>query len=312
MEPVTPSPPLAKRRPGRDALSTKPGRDVMLALGRYRLLTTFQLNRLLYANRSPTFVYTNLAKLGRAGYATDDNWVSLRATGAPRKLWGLTYRGAVALAREGVEDVAIPHHRARRSTATLEHLHDLNDVMITCELFGTRCEGVDLLGWRHDDELHRHPMVVELPDGSVTQLVPDGWVAYGIGRQSACLAVETDRAFESERQWRAKVRAYVACLAGDPSPYRRVFGRENLVVLTVIRPKEIARVKSPEGRLAELKGWTERELEALDKLKWGGLFRFTTQRAEETEPRAFFADATWTTPFVEGCRPLLGGEPEVA
>ena len=293
----------------RDPLGTKPGHDVLLALGRYHYLTCFQLNRLLYANRSPTFVYEALSALRAAGYVADANWIALRATGAPRKLWSLSRGGGAALAREGVPDLPILHQNARRSGHALEHLHDLNDVLITCELLARRGAGVELLGFAHDEALRRRPTAVTLPDGTATAVVPDGWVAYGFagGDQVACFAVELDRGFEGREQWGAKVRALVAFASGAPSPYERAFGRPNLTVLVVVRPKPGSRLKPPDGRLAELVAWTEAELGAQGRRAWGAFFRFTAQRAEETDPHAFFAAPVWATPFATGRAPLLEG-----
>lgn len=299
--------PTTAARRSRDPVTTKPGRDALLALGRYHHLTSFQLNRLLYANRSPTFVYESLSALRAAAYATDDNWISLRAIGAPRKLWRLTHRGGLVLAREGVPDLPILHQKPRRSSAVLEHLHDLNDVLITCELLSARSDGVELLGFAHDETLHRHPTTVTLPDGTTTAVIPDGWVAFGFARdqRSACFAVELDRGFEGQEQWRAKVRALIAFVSGRPSPYERAFGHPNLTVLVVVRPKMMGRVKTPAGRMSELLDWTEAELTAEGKGSWGSFFRFTTQRAEETAPRAFFTDPVWSAPFAAEAAPLL-------
>lgn len=294
-------------RRGRDPLSTKPGRDVLLALGRYRSLTSYQINRLLYANRSPTFVYEALAALRAAGYATDANWIARRATGAPRKLWCLTHRGGLALSREGVPDVSLPRHRARRSGTVLEHLHDLNDVLITCELLAARTPGVELLGFKHDDALRRQPTPVTLPDGRQSAVVPDGWVAYGFppdGRV-ACFTVELDRGLEGRDQWSTKIRALVAFASGQPSPYERAFGYRTLTVLVVVRPAPMQRVKTPAGRLAELLAWTEAELEAQGKRSWGPFFRFTEHWTEEMAPHAFFGTPAWAAPFAAGRAPLL-------
>jgi hypothetical protein len=293
----------------RDPVSTKPGHDILLALGRYHFLTSLQLNRLLYTNRSLSFVYETLSALRAHGYVTNDNWIALRATGAPRKVWCLTQRGGMVLLREGIEGIPILHQKARRSSYALEHLHELNDVLITCELLAKRCQEVELLGWKHDLELRRHPTPVTLPDGATTSVIPDGWIAYGLlpRDQVACFAVEVDRGFENREQWCAKVRGLVAFATGNPSPYERAFGYKTLTVMVVVRPKRTNRLKAPAGRLQELKTWTEMELGDLGRTTWGPFFRFTTERAEEVAPEVFFRAASWETPFRAGQAPLLEG-----
>jgi len=292
----------------RDALSHKPGRDILFAIGRYHYLTVPQLNRLLYEGRLRGFTQDWLGVLKQQGYAISANQTFVSDTGRPLHVWTFTAQGARALSQMGVADLPVMHQRVTRSAFMLDHDLDVNDAMITCEQLSTRY-GMRIVDLKTDNQLHKTPTTVTMPDGSKTNVIPDGWVCYGVGTgpERRAYAIELDRGSEGQVKWRAKVRAYVAFTSGNPSPYETAFGQEALRVLVIVKPAELRDIKGPQARLEDLKRWTEDELTALGKKNWGPVFCFSIVRTDQTDPSIFFTAAHWATPFESTQRSLLEG-----
>jgi len=290
----------------RDVLSYKPTREVFSAIGRYHYLTVPQLQRLLYQGRLRSYVQGSLNKLQAAGYVDSKDQTLVSDTGRPLRVWTFTTQGARTLSQMGFSDLPVMHQRLNRSAFMLDHDLDVNDAMIVCELLSTRYS-VELIGFKTDNQLHKTPTSVILPDGSKTNVIPDGWVCYGFGGTKAAYAIEVDRGTENRFKWQNKVRSFVAFASGNPSPYEIAFGEKSLTVLVIVKPAQLRSIKEPQARLEDLKRWTEAELLVLGKQNWGSLFRFTVQRTDQTDPSIFFGGAHWVAAFDPTPRSLLEG-----
>lgn len=299
----------AKQRQLLDPLGYKAGREILAAIGRYGYLTHAQITRLLYAPTSGTMVNEWLQTLKGANLVHDENWLRRNPTGKNPRVWTFTEKARRLLTDQGLIDLPSIHHRRIISPWVLDHTIAVNDALLTLELLTRRSSGaVELLGLMSDELLHKHPVVVTLANGKTANVIPDGWIAYGFPQAKESFCLEVDRGTErAAEKWRSKIRAYVACAMGTPSPYKTAFGFDAPNVITVVRPKEGEQVKSAEGRIADLKKWTEDELLALGKKSWALLFRFTTQPPEETDPRFFVGANLWETPFSPTKAPLLEG-----
>ncbi len=288
-------------------LEFAPGRAILFALGRYGYLTAEQVRRLLYAPGSATFVTQWLKALKHAGLAHDDNWLRLNSTGKNPRVWTFTNKGRRELLERQATELPRAVHLRAPQPWILEHTIAVNETLVTCELLTRRTGGVfPLLGLRSDELLHKAPITVQ-QDGKRFDVVPDGWVAYGFqGAPYRTFCIEVDRGTEVSTKWRSKIRAYVAALSGDPSPYKQTFGYSSTTVMTVVRPKEGVRIEPAEKRIADLKKWTELELAALGKRSqsWARVFRFTLLAPEETDPRIFFGSHSWEMPFQTAKSPL--------
>jgi len=262
----------------------------------------------LYAPTSRTHVASWLKTLKDNGYAHDDNLLFVNRDGVNPRVWTFTESGRQYLKENGQTELPRIHHRRRPQPFVLDHTIAVNESLITCELLSTRSDGViELLGLRSDEMLHKMPIEIRLDEGKKANVIPDGWVQYGLGESRLSLCLEVDRATEDRDHWRGKIAGYIKALTGDPSPYQERFGTRGARVLTIVRPKDQRAVISPEKRLSDLKTWTELELTAQGKQNWAGIFPLTIAAPEELDPRIFFGSPLWIVPFGTGKEPVIPG-----
>jgi hypothetical protein len=297
-----------RARQAADPLAYASGRAILAALGRYGYLTVPQIVRLLYAPGSRTHANTWLKHLREAGLAHDENWLRVNRDGVNPRVWTFTEKGRKFLRDNDQTELPKIHHRRLPQPWVLDHLIAVNESLITCELLSVRTKGaIELLGLRSDELLHKLPIEIRLAEGKKANVIPDGWVAYGLGETRFSFCLEVDRATEDQEKWRGKIAGYLKALAGDPSPYQERFGLRSTRVLTIVRPKELRQVVSAEKRLADLKTWTELELTAQGKQDWASVFPMTMAAPEELDPRFFFGAKNWIEPFAVNKHRLIPG-----
>lgn len=292
----------------KNPLRHRPGRAILQAIGRYGYLSREQIVRLLYSPTSSTMVYEWLKVLRETGLIHDNNYLHISDEGSARRIHTFTGTGRTKLVEMGFADLPNNHHGRILRESTLDHTLAVNDALIACELLSRKVPGIELLGLQTDEQTHRHQTKVPLLDGRQIELVPDGWAHLNVGEEAVAWCLEVDRGTETKaRQWKAKIRGYIAFASGTPSPYERDYGVPYLQVLVVVNPKAFHEAPTAQHRLNILKRWTEEELAELKKPRWAEMIRFTALPPDTTDPRQFFGAPVWEVPFQHQKVPILEG-----
>ena len=146
-----------------------------------------------------------------------------------------------------------------------------------------------------EHDLRRQPVVVSLPDGARTAVIPDGWIDLRVeSRHQIAIALELDRGTTDQRRWRRKVAALLAWADG---PYQARFATRSLTIAVVATPGT--------ERQEALRRWTEAELRRLRRTDEADLFRFAGLTPAEISPVALFRESRWRRPFAPDYGPLI-------
>jgi hypothetical protein len=270
---------------------------ILTMLGLYFYLTAAQITRLLYAPASHTYAQARLKRLVDAGYLQRLFLPRPSRTGSAPLVYTLARKGLNALREWGsaVDRRYRPAEARELSYLHLAHTLALNDALIALELLCRKNPRIQIADLRHERVLKLHPVVVALPDGAKTGVIPDGWVDLRIaGCYQECYAIELDRGTTEGKAWRRKVAALLAYADG---PYQRVFGTPSLTIAVIATPVQ--------RRRAVLLRWTEAELRAQGREDAAGLFHFTGATLADQDPEQLFLSAVWSEPFSDHLEPLI-------
>lgn len=287
-------------RQRKNPLSYQTGISLLKAFARYHYLTVAQVERLT-GYQTKNYVQTWLKNLSVAGYLYDKNFIAESSMGRPLGVWSLTNKGSEALRRMDYPALVRVPYKLRRDSDWLKHVRDLNDVLMQFERLEAVVPDWRVIGYQHDLELQRTAVQLTLPDGQKRYFVPDGWVALEHDGIEYCYCVEMDRGTErgAGKPWKQKIRSYVAFIQG---PYKELIDHEALTgILIAVKSHN----ESDHNRMENLRRWTREELKALGKEHWAHLFKFTTQYADETDPRIYFGSPVWIDANGTRKEPLL-------
>jgi hypothetical protein len=274
---------------------------LLTGLGRYVFLTAAQCLRRAYQPGSLRFVQKRLARLVEAGYC--QRHLGFSQAGKPPAVYGLTAKGWDYVRELGMETPARwrPAEAARRGFVAYAHDLAVADVGIALERF---CAAVapqaQLVQFRHHRFLQTAPLRVRLPQAGQQRVVFDAWLDLRLWRGEPprqvqrALALELDRASESQQVWRRKI---AAILAASATTYAEHFGTTSLTVLVVCPGNP--------GRARQLLGWTEAHLRAAGQAGAGRLFAVTDVDPAAADPRQLFLGPCWRVPFQPEGGPLL-------
>jgi hypothetical protein len=288
---------MVMKAPSRDSFQILGVSDeaILERLYRYRYLTSKAVCRLYFKSGCLIYAQTKLKRLADLGYARRCFLPRASQHGSAPSVYCISRKGLKHLAAKGIDVPSRypPVHQPSSSYLFLSHTLMVNDVLITAELLDRNSEAVTLQIMHHEFDLKRSPFYVQDDSGERLVVIPDGYFDFRIrGQYQACFALEADRATEEQRKFRRKVRGLVGLTKGA---YQERFGTSSLTV---------AVVTTDERRLAQLRHWTEAELEHLGR-NYGDLFRFATLSEELLSPEVMFFGPRWYRPFDDEPMPLL-------
>jgi Replication-relaxation len=271
-------------------------KQILLRVYYYRLLTTQQIEALLFHNSTTTRglktqCQRRLQLLYHHAYLDRLQLPVLIGQGRQPFVYGLDRRGSQVVAAElGISQTDVDWHPRQNQVKDpyrLEHDQANNDLWVILDRL-VQAKAVEMPYWLAQHHLNSAKLKQKLPhifiDGVMKYKLPDSCFALLFLQYSelAHFFYEEDRGTQVQTQWQEKVIAYLDFKrSGDAETN---FGCRNFRVLT--------KTTTPK-RLANLKQWTE---------KAGGdaMFWFTTQeRVSIWQPQRFF-DPIWQVALAVG------------
>lgn len=289
-------------------MPTEPGlrpqhRKVMRALSELHYANYQQLARYGFSPRSYTHVSEATADLIEWGFVAYDFEKRGSPVGRAKRIATYTKRGRAYCAREMPEELlpfTTPHH----DVYFQEHKRGVADLIIAARQFANANAGRVRVAWVQDDLVTRlNPLIVP-----GAKLVPDLFLVLNVDDTQRPYAFEYDRGTEKdtagEKQWRTKIRKYVAALRGPIQERFTVNGCTIAVVIDPVRPELAQR------RLQTLLTWTEKELTELfpnetTRHGWGNLIVFAVCAPAVCNPTGLFTAPWWVSPFARSPRALI-------
>jgi len=268
---------------------------ILEGLYRYRYLTSKAVCRLFFKPGCLIYAQTKLKRLADLGYARRCFLPRATQHGSAPSVYCLSRKGLKHIAARGIDVPSRyqPVHQPSSSYLFLSHTLMVNDVLITAELLDRTSDAVTLQIMHHEFDLKRTPFYVQDDSGERLVVIPDGYFDLRIsGHYQACFALEADRATEEQKKFRRKVGGLIGLTKGA---YQERFGTSSLTV---------AVVTTDEHRLAQLRQWTEAELEKLGRDR-GDLFRFAVLSEDLLLPEVMFFAPRWYRPFDSSAVTLL-------
>ena len=264
-------------------------RQVLLAVGAYRVLRRDQIQQLFFPSRNTA--NERLKRLYQHGFL-ERHWLPVAwGQGTGQALYTLTTAGQRLIGRQGG---IVPEHLPRRtlrrgSDLFLAHALDVNQVRIAVTL-AVQHLGYTVEQWLTEDALKGRRRTT--PEGTLGPpergVMPDAYFVLRLGDRRASFFLEVDRGTETRRRWRHKVHAYRTYV--QSGAYTREFGTRSLRVLVVTHGAQ---------RLANLKEATEQE---------GGAAWFWFAPLGRLEPEGVLTEPSWQVAGQEEARRLIDGD----
>jgi hypothetical protein len=178
-----------------------------------------------------------------------------------------------------------------KSYLYIQHRLGLTDVVIAAALLKWEAPGYHLETFTSHRELAQNPYYT-LWQGHQYGLVPDAFLEFrqalldGKQRRTAVL-LEFDRSTEERKQFRRKIRAYIAFLKAKG--YKEKFNANSMTVAFA--------TFEGEKRREQMREWAKQELEG-EPSALGATFLFTAQ-PQPPDPRHIWLNPCWYTPYME-------------
>jgi hypothetical protein len=289
-----------------------PERDIAIleAVQSYRVLSSEQIQSLLFAGIGPDQPRARLRKLFHSGYLFRGE-MPLQKLSEGRKpfLYFLDTKGAALLAQKWqlpVKAVEWSKKDRELNVYTYKHLLLTNDIHIALTR-SAQAHGLAIPIWKNDKTLkrehHTDPILIPTPDGTRkrTWVEPDGYVCLAgetpAGMMKRHLYIELDRGTESgtsqsmqKRSWTTKILAYLSYYRAGK--FHQRYHAKGMTVLTVTTGKE--------GRLSTLKQATEAA---------GGKTRFMFTTLERLSSADILTDQIWSVATSDERRSILQPTP---
>jgi Replication-relaxation len=282
---------------------------ILMAVYRYRALTTPQIERLFFSHditnkprrrddKPNTRCQYRLQLLYHHGYLTRDEQPQKLTEGRKPFVYWLDRKGAELVTEllDGEELDWNPREHAV-SNLFLEHLLATNDVRAAITM-GAHAHHFDVATWLDDRTLKRLQMtdtvMLQGPQGrtQMAAVVPDGYFVLDAGAHFYHHFLEIDLRTVTgvaskwgRRDWARKVAAYLEYYRSGK--YQERYKTQGLRILTVT---------TGEKRLANLKAATEQA---------GGRARFWFTTFEQVRNRDILLDPIWHKAYEEGLHTLI-------
>jgi hypothetical protein len=275
------------------AQTRKGAEKILIALAEFDYLTTAQLTRLLYSEKSISFVRKKLAALTHAGFVLA---LPRRSVTLPR-VYTTTSTGsayAAALGRQDARRVRPADERDKaRNLLFLEHSLAVSDVLIAARLLTHTHPGIQLTRLYTQRQLKRK-IYVAIPERIL--LEPDASCVFTIhGTWEDFFHIEVYRNLPPvEWRFKQKIQGYVTyAVTGQ---HEALFATPAIGIAVIAQKDEIT---------ATLKRWTEDVLQKTALPDQAGLFFFCSLDPGTASPEELFLSPGWEQPFSTAKTPLL-------
>lgn len=279
--------------------------DILQYVKLYHYVTCEQIVHLRYSPNSLPTCQLRLKALFEAGYLLRTRLPSL-TVGATSYVYHISTKAQQLL--EDTDSDTIQRIRrddiAELSYPFLAHCLALNDVLIAASLLPHSVPAITLAEMRHDLDLKRTPIRVNVPDNKLRtkiNVVPDAWLDFRMevpGRakpRRKCLVIELDRGTTSITPLKQKLRALYTMAVSEE--YQALFGTDLCQVAYC--------TTAGTDRLSQLKRWCEEELAENGLESENGLYLFAALPDVVYDPQELFCSEMWYRPFVSESMPLL-------
>lgn len=267
--------------------------DLLLLLHRFRSLTIFQITRLLQKERSINNIRSKMKRLVDNGLVDVQFLPRTSPSGSTPMVYSLSSRGTKYV--EGPHASAPSAGQKIRGVLPLQHLLQINDVLIAALLLPLSAPEISVLEFVHERIYKQNPICV----AQGAYLCPDGFThfvlapPYGKPGEPMGIIWEIDRGTEDVYTIRDKLRCYKKLFYGD---FEQVFNTPALSVAFVVTHGGQARVK-------QLVRASEQELK--HHPDDSEFFIFSSASPTDISPLPFFTSPLWTQPFQESLIPLI-------
>lgn len=267
-------------------------RQIPVGMYHLQLTTADQLCRLHYQPGTLNTVKARLKQLVDQRYIQADV-VPKRHIGAPPYFYSLTPKGLRYLKSIGMDTSEVHRPRDRLKHALfIEHVLDLNDVIIAAALLAKSHADYHLASFTHEQVLKRRPYTGLQHGRKAFTIIPDAVFdfrrALPNGRHNYTpVLLEHDRGTEQQQYFRKRIRAYITFLTSGA--YHDAFNTSavNIAFTTF----------EGERRRDQMRAWTLRELKATNESPDIGLaFSFAALQRPPTA-RAVWLDPCWLSPY---------------
>lgn len=214
---------------------------IVEAVYQMRFLTSEQVKQMEFEKGSITACRRRLTLLFHNGFLSDASKPKTAGYGSSKRIYCLSKKGADLISHlyseKEAREIKWNDKQNKVEAFFIEHTLRLNDVRIAFAKSVLETKDYDLF-WFNESEVKSWKEKVDDPENSGKNLAitPDAFL-YLIGKdKKAYYFLEIDRATESNRRWRDKIRGYVEYVKSGK--YQARFKTEALRVLTVTTSKE--------------------------------------------------------------------------
>ena len=265
-------------------------KSIVEAVYRMRFLTSEQIKYWHFEEGSITACRRRLSFLFHNGYLADASKPKSAGYGSSKRIYCLSKKGATLISHlfgeQEAKKIKWSEKQNKVELFFIEHTLAINDIWIAFSKAVVATSNYDLI-WFKESEVKSWKEKVDDPEnsGKTLAITPDAFLSLTGNNKKANYFLEVDRATESNRRWRDKVRGYVEYVLSRR--YHDKFKSESLRILTV--------TTSPE-RLANLVKTTK----SVDRADF---FLFTT--FEQVKNNNVLFDNIWQDSVKKGLTKLV-------
>jgi Replication-relaxation len=276
--------------------STKPyvltahDEKLLLTVRQFHYLTLDQfITYLGISEKSKNWLGGRLKTLKDVGYLTTQQLPRVESYGRNPLIYSLSPKGISHLRGLGFDTLEAADRPS--SYLYLEHSLRVADILIAASLLEKSIPEITLATFKHDRDLHRNSVRVQVEKGRSAAVIPDGWLdfhlspPYGDMGQRVCLCIEVDRNTVDITPFQQKI-AYLTLFADGP--YQEAFHTTSLTIAFLAAVGGISRVN-------QMKEWTKGELMRLKKTAFNDLFLFAALPDGVPSPVSLFTEPIFFT-----------------
>jgi hypothetical protein len=214
---------------------------IVEAVYRMRFLTSEQIKYWLFEEGSMTACRRRLSFLFHNGYLADANKPKSAGHGSSKRIYCLAKKGAALISHlygeQEAKQIKWSEKQNKVEHFFIEHTLAINDIWIAFSKAVVATDNYDL-DWFKESEVKSWKEKVDDPEnsGKTLAITPDAFVNLTGNNKKANYFLEVDRATESNRRWRDKVRGYVEYVYSRK--YYNKFKSESLRILTITTSPE--------------------------------------------------------------------------
>jgi hypothetical protein len=271
----------------------KGAEKILIALAEFDYLTAAQLTRLLYSEKSISFVRKKLASLTAAGFALA---LPRRSVTLPR-VYTLTSTGSAYAAALGIQDARrvrpVDERDKARNLLFLEHSLAVSNVLIAARRLSQTHPGIVLSRMYTERQLKRK-IYVATPERIL--LEPDASCVFTIqGNWEDFFHLEVYRNLPpAEWRFKQKIQGYVTYAVSGQ--HEALFQTPAIGIAVIAQKDKVT---------PTLKRWTEDVLHKTGKPERAGLFFFCSLDPGTASPEELFLAPIWEQAFSATKTPLL-------